>query len=186
MTAQVPDRVLFEESSFAMTAVDGSGLFDPATHGLSPRPISTACWRGYVCTYTIVERQLVLRDLELGSDGEPPRLAGSTPRHEDPAWRYERLDIPVAFTGRLLMGRGDIAGRPYLNMGFWPAWMYREVRELTLQAGALFTAVDCSRELAEVRADIAAVAARPAGEPTHDWISRTISLAYDYSWPGRQ
>jgi hypothetical protein len=92
----------------------------------------------------------------------------------------------VAFTGRLLLGRGDVDDSPYLNMGFWPAWMYREVHELTLQAGALLTATDCSAALATVRTDIATMAARPApDEPTQEWITRTFSLAYDYSWPGR-
>jgi hypothetical protein len=188
MTAQAPDKVLFEGDWFAVTAVDGTGLFDPAAYGLDPRSTGTGCYRGYVCRYTVVEGRLVLRGLELGSADEPPRLGGVRPRQgEYLAWRYRGLDIPVAFTGRLLIGTGDVADGPYLNMGFWPAWMYSQVHELVLRAGVLLTAVDCSAELAGVRADIAATAARPApGEPTRDWVSRTFSLAYDYSWPGRR
>lgn len=152
---------------------------------LEPRPTSTACYRGHVCRYT-VERRFVLRDLELGSESKPPRLGDVQPREDDEyaSWHYQELDIPVAFTGRLLIGSGDLADRPYLNMGFQPAWMYRKVHELTLRAGALLGAADCSVALAAVRA---VTASRPAaGEPTQDWISRTFSLAYEYSWPGRR
>jgi hypothetical protein len=187
MTAQWPDEVLFEGRWFAVTAVDGTGLFDPIAHGLEPRATSTACDRGYICRYTLVERRLVLRDLELGSENEPPRLGGVQPRQDEYlGWHYQGLYVAVAFTGRLLIGSGDVIDRPYLNIGFWPAWMYRQVHELTLRAGGLLTASECSAELAAVRADIAAVAARPAPRQlTREWASRTYSLAYDYSWPGR-
>ena len=188
MTGQVPDEVFFEETGYAVTAVDGAGLFDPTAHGLGPVSPHTGCWRGYVCRYAVVERGLVLRVLELGSKEEPAPLGGVQPR-KGPyyrPWHYEDLDIPVAFTGRLLVGAGPADDLPRLNMGFRPAWTYRHVHELTFRAGALLTATDCSEALASVRADIAATGARPAAdESTRDWISRTFSLAYDYSWPGR-
>src|SRR5262249_28985845 len=146
------DQVLFEGNSFAVTAVDGTGLFDPTAHGLEPRPASTACYRGDVCRYAVVERRLVLQELELAPQAEPPRLGGVEPR-DDGHWgsRYQGLGISVAFTGRLLIGNGDVDDLPYLNMGFWPAWMYSEVHELTFQAGALLVAADRSAELAAVR-----------------------------------
>lgn len=187
MTTQTPDEVLFERKRFAVTAVDGTGLFDPAGHGLAPRPTGTDCYRGHVCRYALVRRRMVLRGLDLGSADEPPGLGGVRPRRdEDGAWHYRDLAIPAAFTGRLLIGRGHPGDLPYLHMGYWPAWMYRDVRELTLRGGGLLTATDHSAELAAVRADIAATASRPApGEPSRDWIARTFSLTYAYSWPGR-
>ncbi|WP_225730607.1 MULTISPECIES: hypothetical protein [unclassified Nocardia] len=193
MTSQAPDGVLFDGDEFAVTAIDGTGLFDPVAHGLEPRAFSTGCYRGYVCEYAVVEQRLVLRELELGSTDEPARLAGVQPERDRDgwssgwSWHYRGLDIPVAFTGRLLIGRGDIPNRPYLHMGFWPAWMYWEVHELTLRTGMLLSAVDCSAAVAATRADIIETAARPApGESTEDWIRRTFSLTYDYSWPGRR
>ncbi|MFJ8111195.1 hypothetical protein [Streptomyces sp. NPDC096132] len=188
MTAQQPDEVVFGGHRFAVTAVDGVGLFDPAGYGLEPRPLGTHCYRGYICRYTVTEGRTVLEDLRLGADDEPPRLDGVRPRRDDDhlEWCYEGLDLPAAFTGRLLIGRGDPDDRPYLNMGFWPAWMYQEVHELTVRDGAVLAAVDCSSELAAVRANHAETATRPApGEPTRDWISRTFSLSYSYSRPGR-
>lgn len=183
VTSQTPDEVCLEDRWFAVTAVDGTGLFDPGAHGLEPAAFSTGCYRGHVCRYAVVEKRLVLRDLEVGSEKEPPELDGVRPRFDDYLWRYEGLAIPVAFTGRLLVGDGDPPDRPYVNMGYWAAWMYEDVRELTLRAGELVAATDCSAALAGIRATIAVGPA--AGEETGDWIDRTFSLAYDYSWPGR-
>ncbi|MFB7334440.1 hypothetical protein ACFC00_22750 [Streptomyces adustus] len=184
MTAQIPDEVLFEGRRFALTAVDGGGLFDPAGHGLETRPGGTACYRGHICRYTTAGQRLTLQDLELGSEHEPPPLCGVRPRQDAECleWRYRRPDLPMSFTGRLLIGTGDVADSPYLNMGFRPAWMYSDVRELTFRDGRLLTATDHSAELAAVRSE--AAPGPVAGEPTGQWISRTFSLSYDYSWPG--
>lgn len=184
MTTQIPDEVFFERGWFSVAAVDGTGLFDPDAHDLDPMTTSSACWRGYICGYAVSDGHLVVRDLILGSEDPPPLIGKIHPVREDDdaRWRYEGLDIPVDFTGRLLIGDGDVDDRPYLNMGFQPAWMYSEVHELTFQAGTLVTAADRSAELAAVRA--AGPAAEPApGESTKDWVSRTFSLSYDYSWP---
>jgi hypothetical protein len=43
MTTQISDEVQYLQTSYAVTAVDGVGLFDPAGHGLTPGPLSTAC-----------------------------------------------------------------------------------------------------------------------------------------------
>jgi hypothetical protein len=83
----------------------------------------------------------------------------------------------------MLVGRGDVHGVPYLNMGFWPAWMYAEAHELTFAEGRLTRARDLSADLAAVRKDIADAGPGP-GEPTRDWITRTYSLTFAYSWPG--
>jgi hypothetical protein len=186
MTLQWPDEVRFERKRFSVTAVDGVGLFDPTAHGLEPRWLGTGCYRGHVCLYSVVRRRLVLRELIVGAENEPVRLGGVRPRlDERDGWRYAGLDVPVDFTGRLLLGGGDRYSY-YLNMGFWPAWMYYDVRDLTFQDGALRAAVDCSDELAEVREVVLDLGVGPdEGEPSGDWIDRTFSLDYDYSWPGR-
>jgi hypothetical protein len=54
----------------------------------------------------------------------------------------------------MLVGRGDVDGTPYLNMGFRPAWMYAEAHDLTFVDGRLTDARDLSAGLS---ADLAAV-----------------------------
>jgi hypothetical protein len=64
MTLQIPDILRLRDQEYAVTAVDGSGLFDPQACGLQAgRLLSTGCWRGYICTYEITA-QLLLREVE--------------------------------------------------------------------------------------------------------------------------
>jgi hypothetical protein len=187
VTAQEPDEVVLGGRRFAITAVDGAGLFDPAGHGLRPGPTSTACYRGFVCRYRVRDGELTLDALQIGSAEPPGPLCGIGPRPDryQGTWRYHPLAIPVGFTGRLLVGRGYVATGNHLNMGFWPAWMYAEVEELTFADGMLAATVDRSAELAAVREEGGASLASPApGESGRDWVSRTFSLTFEYSWPG--
>jgi hypothetical protein len=66
VTSQISDEVRFHGVWYAITAVDGAGLFDPAEHGLKPGPLSTACWRGFICRYHIDQGQITLEDVEMG------------------------------------------------------------------------------------------------------------------------
>jgi hypothetical protein len=181
VTAQRSDELTYRRRRYAVTAIDGDGLFDAESYGLDPEPISTGCYRGTICHYRVLRGRLLLDRLELGSRERPPALAGVEPR---PGWVYRDLAVPIAFTGRILVGRGDVDDTPYLNMGFWPAWMYAEIHELSFGAGALTDASDVSADIATVRHGLGPDAARPApGEPTEAWIRRTFSLTYAYSWP---
>jgi hypothetical protein len=93
------------------------------------------------------------------------------------------IAVPVGFTGRLLVGDGEV-DRPYLHMGFWPAWMFADVFELRFERGTLTQRIDRSAELAAVRERLGPAGARPApGESSRDWIERTFSLTFSYSWP---
>jgi hypothetical protein len=186
VTAQVPDVVMLGDRAFSVTAVDGGPLFEPEDQNLQPQPTGTACYRGHVATYAVVGEGLILVALEVGSAQRPPTLDGVEPTFDSFGfvWRYAAVALPIDFTGRLLVGDGDVPGSPYLNMGFWPAWMYADVYELGFVRGALTERRDRSAELALVRERDALAASRPApGETTSDWISRTFSLTFDYSWP---
>jgi hypothetical protein len=113
VTSQISDEVRFHGVWHAITAVDGAGLFDPTEHGLKPGPLSTGCWRGFICRYHIDQGQLTLEDVEMGrptSDhialplfGVPAGPTDDRSEHAG-ALRYERLAAPMPFTGRLLPG----------------------------------------------------------------------------------
>ena len=63
MTTQMKDTVLFSAEAFDLAEEKGKGLFEPHKHGLSPVLMSTACRRGYLCTYDVVENSLRLHRL---------------------------------------------------------------------------------------------------------------------------
>jgi hypothetical protein len=89
----------------------------------------------------------------------------------------------MPFTGRLLVGDSELGGG-YVNMGFTPAWRYETVYELVLDAGRLSAAHDRSAQLAAVADRLGSDGLRPReDEPRSEWIGRTFSLTFAYSWP---
>jgi hypothetical protein len=185
MTGQFPDTVDLDATTYAITAIDGPDLFQPGEYGLQPRMLSTACWRGFICSYAVRAGSLVLDTLEigLGPDDPPVVLNGVTPepgRPDDPhehATYYRRLDLVVAFTGRLLLG-AELDR--YVHMGFQPAWHYLRVVELVLADGRVVQQADRSAELAEARR---LMESEPSETDVSDWISNSFSRGYAYSWP---
>jgi hypothetical protein len=161
-----------------VTAVDGSGLFE----AVGAQATSTACYRGYVASYRVDGDQLVLAELETDPSYEGTHL-GVSPVPGHGVQVYRGLTVPVAFTGRLLIGAGYVdIGR--LHMGFRPAYGFQRVWELAFGAGRLTTAHERSADLAAVRERLTGIRAGPAeGEATSDWIDRTFSLSFAYSWP---
>jgi hypothetical protein len=94
-----------------------------------------------------------------------------------------RVAAPVEFTGRLLLG-DDYVHVGYLHMGFTPAWLYANVRELIFDGGRLVGAYDRSAELAAVRERLGPAGLRPPRQATRpDWMDAAFSLSFTYSWP---
>jgi hypothetical protein len=96
MTAQISDAVVYRGKPHNIAGINGSGQFDPTQQGIRPVVISSACWRGYHCTYEVADGSLLLtrvniglgeEDLAAAERGEGPRLFGQLPR------RYPRHGI---------------------------------------------------------------------------------------------
>ena len=179
MTAQICDRIEYSDTSYNVAGVNGSGLFNPEEHGVTPMSFSTACWRGYHCDYAVANNTLRLRAVYLGLEmkdaqkaklGKGPLLYGNVPSrykirgesvnvrtgevsHEwdSSDYRCDGLDELVPFTGGLLIGDQFIR-ELYVHMGFHPAYKYKTVHELVFEAGHLAKATDCSDKMAEFRA----------------------------------
>ncbi len=134
MTAQIPDRVEVGRRAFDIVGVNGGPMFDPAEHGLQPVGMSTAWWRGYVCTYEVEGGLLRLKELLVGSlskmnggdIAEGASLFGVRAVHDDSegAYAFHGLEVPVAFSGGILLGDEFIVDL-YVHMGFHPGWKFR-------------------------------------------------------------
>jgi hypothetical protein len=66
VTAQIADTVELDAQEYSIAGVRGGPLFDPLGHRIKPGAISTACWRGYVCSYTVTAGSLRLAKLVTG------------------------------------------------------------------------------------------------------------------------
>ena len=98
-----------------------------------------------------------------------------------PGASYSSMDLPIPFTGGLLVCQGFIREH-YVHMGFHPAWKFEHVEELLFDDGHLTSHEDVSEALAAVRAKLATQRERPApgaglAEITA-WVRRCFRLDY--------
>jgi hypothetical protein len=189
MTAQAPDVVRYAGRDYELAGVRGTGLFDPRDHGVEFVATTTANWRGHVPVYVVRDERLVLdalRDVGLPDvdPGEPlgedlPRINGVAPVWGEWSLEYRDLDLPLAFTGGLLLASGFLA-ELYVHMGFAPAWKFEVVHELVFEDGRLVRAHDRSAQVARVREEILRGQRDDPDDAanTIEWIARTFELDY--------
>ncbi len=150
MTAQQPDRAFYAGQEYSIIGTSGEGLVVPQQFGLKPVALTTACWRGFVCTYR-VDEDLVLQELEVHTEtGDVPRINGVVPRVEVPYIFYENLDLPVELTGQLRLASGFIS-EFYVHMGFQKASAFETVIDMTFDSGKLTEMQDRSAEVEALR-----------------------------------
>lgn len=172
MTAQVTDKVFYERQAFELANTSTFKLlFSPQQHGIDPPMLSTACYRGFYSEFAVINEQLYLTRAFINLTGEEkraarrgcgPRLFGVHPvRFRDTCnaqfwgvklpwqewaveWLYE-LDVPLSYTGGILVGRDRV--RPYWLVP--DAWAFAQVRELIFEEGFLKEQYDRSEAMQE-------------------------------------
>ena len=176
MTGQVGDYCSYEGVTYNLVSASGRLGFSPYEYGLYPAYRCTACWAGYWCKYGIKNNRLVLTNLFINSaDGKYPPINGvevseqeyveavcysaKEGRHKTMVEKhmghreYKDLDIPLSFTGTVLLGTDFIPGC-YIHMGTQRFWAYGKLMEFTFRDGILIGAEDKSEEAEKEREKI--------------------------------
>ena len=179
MTAQMHDQFDYGAETYDLVGGDGRGLFQPREYGLRPYGRSTACERGFVCSYKLSDGRLILSGLSLSCSGEPPAAFGVRPAVDDRlGYTYRRIGHFVAFSGRILIAT-DFIPELYVHMGFQSACKYQTVRELAFDEGRLILDTDRSEESAAQRQRMAGHSDGPtSGVDLEEWIGRSFSLDF--------
>lgn len=203
MTAQIPDIVTYRGQQYSIAGVDGTGLFKPEDHGLVPHALSTACWRGFHCEYSVEDAALLLEQVNIGLSEEDfssgvqvfgrafESYSFEATKLEKGVWvpvtavAHDKivrgLHQPMSFTGGLLLG-GEFIQEMYVHMGFHPAHKFRVVHELIFEDGNLQKAFDRSGEMANFRKAMASDPSprerKPGKQEIEEWLKSTFSLDY--------
>lgn len=159
MTAQVHDSLQHCGEQHVLLACSDGQPFYPVDAGYRPFMKSTACWRGYIAQYQVVDGQLQLHDLSLNHRPrvvpgprrlEPPSLNGVQAIREDEmffcGWGFSNANLPLGYTGGVVIGR-DFVDDLSTHRGFDPVWEYRRVQELVFDKGRLVETNDASNDL---------------------------------------
>jgi hypothetical protein len=187
MTAQISDVVIYNGVDHSITGLAGEGLFDPFQVGWRPVAMSTACWRGFHCSYHVADERLLLDRVTIGlehkPDEPPPLLFDHVPTKNLGHGRFEFRDMahPLDFNGGLLLGAGFLQ-QYYVHMGFHPAYKYRKVFELIFERGRLVETTDRSQLMAELRNSVSRHRMMPDPQQSmaevEKWIEQCFSLDY--------
>lgn len=181
MTAQIQDRVVFQDEDYVIAGVKGSGLFLPSDFDMDSTMISTACYRGFYMTYHCENGQLWLTEMTLRAPGGKYKPIAGVKPVIDQEWhvgRYSGLRLKTPFTGGLLLG-ADFIGAMYVHMGFQKPTSYRSVIELSLEDGNLRSAVDHSEQIGQMRVNNQNRLKAGRLDDIGGWISKMFSLDYD-------
>ncbi len=191
MTAQFSDTVHYREKPYDLAGTSGGSLFEPGPHGLFAQGTCTACWRGFLCEYAVVEKRLVLQTLNININpdfegGAAPTLNGvgaSRPQEKFALFThiYPDVGLTIPFTGGLLLAT-DFIQDLYVHMGYHPAWKYREVMELSFHEGTLERANDVSVKMEEIRAQQGPGGAGSGADTLGAKVLALIRSAFDWDY----
>lgn len=187
MTAQIQDKVKYQDDLFAIVGLKGESLPAPQDFGMTPIPISTTCYRGYYAGYALINEHLCLTSLTLKEQTNTytpiDNQAGQWDTNTS-SRSYHGLSLPTTFSGRLLLGRGFINSM-YIHMGFQKPVAYQQVIELWLHHGQLIDYFDLSKKVAQQRKIY--YQKHPMGIPHRSlnaddiaqWVTHMFSLEYN-------
>ena len=165
MTAQINDIFSYEDDEYNISAIEYPGRFFSIKRlGITPMSPHTACWRGYVATFSIYNDKLVLKALDTNnSNGEaqpvtinrimPTVIKPETSSVDYDGWRdwqYRDINKVIRYTGRVMI-TDDFIHERYIHMGFQSPLSYKKVVELTFDKGHLTGANDLSETVANLR-----------------------------------
>jgi len=164
-TEQVNDSFDYKGKKYSITG--GKIPLDFSKWGLSPAGFTTACYRGYMASFTLDGNKLVLTDLITnngftnndGRDATAPKINGVTPKKytREERWsgsvagdlEYEKVNLPLDYTGTAILKDGRLIGG--MHGRFDDAAGYETAIELTFEKGILKSEKDLSQAMAEIR-----------------------------------
>ena len=151
MTGQISDSFLYKGKTYAITGYTGGELFSPLDFGLFPKPATTACWRGFVLYFTVLDDYLTLVDMEINAE-DALEINGVKPHIREETFRlhYQDLNLKINYTGKIRIAT-DFIKSMYVHMGFQRSIAYETVIELKFQDGALISEKDLSQKMKKKR-----------------------------------
>jgi len=187
MTAQIPDQFLYNEHRLELVGIKGEQLTTANDFGIPTASASTGCWRGYVMTYTIIEKQLFIESFLVNTRADTlPDINGISPTRDHELcglfkFEYKNIHYKLPFNGSLWLAK-DFIDSEYVHMGFQSPTAYRTVLKFDFEDGIIVNVEDKSKEAEISREKGGCKEAQPksmSSEDLNDWIMKRFSLDID-------
>jgi hypothetical protein len=154
-TAQRSDSFIFKGESYSLIGKTDGEFANPRQFGMTPKMMSTACYRGYYASYELNDAGLYLRKLTLREkDKNYLPVAGVNPVINTNRYQatYTNLNVAVEFTGKIRLANGFIR-ELYIHMGYQKPTAFKTVFDITLKDGRVVEVKDRSEEMEAKRGE---------------------------------
>ena len=107
MTAQMKDPFIWNQEKWTFIgAEDVYSLFDPQKYGLTPTMANTACYKGFIVQFAVIDNSLFLEKLLIRCKNNLyPPINGINPVPGDYGMTaYNDIHLPLSYTGKIIVG----------------------------------------------------------------------------------
>ncbi|TFF96448.1 MAG: hypothetical protein EU544_00670 [Promethearchaeota archaeon] len=140
-----------------LVGLEGTNLTTAKDFGIELSSASTACWRGYVMRYEIIEKELLIEGflVNTNSNEEMPEILGIKPTRDHELnrifkYEYRNLNLKVPFNGSLLLAK-DFIDSEYVHMGYQSPTAYKTVLKFDFKDGIIVNVEDKSNQIEKAR-----------------------------------
>jgi hypothetical protein len=188
---QVDDKFVFRRGEYGVAAIEFPENFINISSllGFYPTSFDSACWRGYIATYSVYKKYLVLKDLYTnnGNDlkNEAQKLNNKLPKiSSNGGWGreliYENINLIIPYTGSVLISK-DFIWEEFVNPGCQFNCNYKVVIQLSFNNGKYIMSKDLSdivKQLREKNNDDKNYISNMLKSINSEWINNLFDISY--------
>lgn len=145
MSQQITDPFIWEGEEWIFLGADNIyELFNPEVFGLKPKAPSTACWKGFVVTFSIESSKLYLKSLLVNTEDDVyPDINEVKAQADGMSFHaYKDLNIKLNYSGTIIVGQEF--NKEFIGRAFTGPHSYSKTFELELEEGILLDSKDTS------------------------------------------
>ena len=145
MSEQMKDPFIWEGEEWTFVGADHVyDLFDPEGFGLKPKAPHTACWKGFVVTFSIKSGELYLESLRVHTEDDVyPDINGVKAKADGRSFHaYKKLHMKLKYSGTIIVGQEF--KEEFHHRAFTGPHSYSKTVELKFEEGILVDSKDTS------------------------------------------
>ncbi len=145
MSQQMKDPFIWEGEEWTFVGADNVyDLFNPEVFGLKPKAPHTACWKGFVVTFSIKSGELYLKSLRVKTEDDVyPDINGVKAKADGRSFHaYKKLNMKLKYSGKIIVGQEF--KKKFIGRAFTGPNSYSKTFELEFKEGKLLNSKETS------------------------------------------
>jgi len=173
MSHQIEDEFIYDSNKYILSDIEfPENFIDIYSLGFKPTEFNTACWRGFIATYSVYKKYLVLKNLYTNNGSNlknvAPKLNNKLPKISiNKDWvseetkmnrrefTYTNINLNIPYTGSIIIVKDFIdkyISGPYAFLNISPC-CYKKIIRLTFIDGILANTKNLSNYCKKIRTE---------------------------------